>query len=402
MVIKHTLEAGSRICLVDFRLGGHHPLYLSCFARSFLQLGYLVDIYSPEVSTCREKIIEALPSLDLSNVDFVHTDASTHKQTRVLGCRSFFKLIKLEQEINAQERAGGFQYELVFFAFLDDLTHIDFKLPYLFKLPFTKRFSGLLVAPLDRTLKEQTFLSNLLTTSFIERKRANFHEIGLLTENLQAEVEDKLHRKTTIYPDFCLETSQTGVDSKLKNNLLQRKRGRIVTGLFGSIFPRKSLELLLECVRQSDPNSHFFIVAGKIAWDLFSDEEQRRIKEVIAKPPENLLICDEWIESEAVFDSVFQTCDVIFAYYRGFKKSSNIITKGAFYNIPVIVNESFLLGERVRKYKLGYAESEAGVIELYKKEKWQSFEFDKELVEQFRASHSVNRIPEIFANLLGE
>ena len=401
MMNKRTLYSENRICLVNFRLSGHHPLYVSCFAQSFLDLGYAVDIFSPEISSCREKMLEVLPSLDVSKIKFVHTTASTYEQKRLFGCRSYFKLITLQREIELQERSEGFLYKLVFFAYLDDVAYKDFRLPYLFKLPFTKKFSGLLVAPRDRILKRQSLVLNMLTTSFIEMERANFEEIGLLVEDVQFEVQQKIRKKTIIYPDFCLEILPSNVDSLLKNNLAERKKDRNVTGLFGSIFPRKSLDLLLDCVLNSDPNLHFFVVAGKIQWHLFSSDQQTRMKEIISNPPENLLICDGWIESEAVFDSVFLMCDVIFAYYRDFTKSSNIVTKGAFYKIPVIVNNSYLMGERVRKYKLGYAKSEAEVIEMYKKDKWHSFNYDEKLLGEFTAVHSVKRIPEIFANLLG-
>ena len=400
MKIKRKSHGGNRICLVNFRLSGHHPLYLSCFTQSFLELGYVVDVYTPETSECRKKLLEVFPSLDLSNTNFVHTDASTCGGKRLLGCRSFFNLIKLQQEIELQEQAAGFCYKLAFFAFLDDVAHVDFILPYLFKLPFTKPFSGLLIDPHNRVLKKRSFVSNLLTTSLIERKRVKFYEIGLLVEDVQAEVENKLLKKTILYPDFCLGVSQKYIDSSLKNSLATRKKGRIVTGLFGSIFPHKSLDLLLDCVDNANPDSHFFIIAGKIQWSKFSPDQQTQIKKYISESPENLLICDEWIESEAVFDSVFQMCDVIFAYYRDFIKSSNILTKGAFYKIPAIVNGSYLMGERVRKYKLGYAKSEAEVIEMYRRDKWHSFDFDEDLLREFTAMHNVKRIPEIFTELL--
>ena len=398
--IERISHGGNRICLINFRLSGHHPLYLSCFVQSFLELGNVVDIYSPEISECREKLLEVLPSLDFSNINFVHTSASTYRSKRLFGCRSFFNLIKLQQEIELQEHVEGFCYELVFFAFLDDVAHVDFILPYLFKLPFTKMFSGLLIDPHNRVLKNRSFVSKLLTTSLIEREQAKFHEIGLLVEDVQAEVEKKIRRKTILYPDFCLEIAQDNVDSLLKKQLTSRKKGRIVTGLFGSIFPHKSLDLLLECVEKSNSDLHFFIIAGKIQWSMFSSHQEMQIKKYVMNSPENLLICDEWIESEAVFDSVFQMCDVIFAYYRDFIKSSNILTKSAFYRIPVIVNDKHLMGERVRRYNLGYAKSEADVVEMYRNDNWHLFHFDEKLLKEYTATHTVRRIPEIFTKLL--
>lgn len=389
-----------RICLVEFRLTGHHPLYLSYFAQSFQKLGYDVDIYSPDVSKCKEVLKQALPSLDLSNITLMHTDAATPNQKRIFGCRSFFHLIKLQREIEQQESTKEFSYELVFFAYLDDIVHVDFKLPYLLKTPFTKKFSGLLMAPRDRVLKKFPFPIDYFTTSLVERKYANFPELGLLVEDVQTEVETKILKKTVVYPDFCSQTPLEKVESPLTKELARRKKNRVVTSLLGSIVPHKSVDLLFDCMNNSNADKHFFIIAGKFHRPAFSNDQWELIQKVISNSPENLLVHDDWIESEAIFDTIVQMSDVLFAYYRGFKKSSNILSKGAFYKIPVIVSDKHLMGNRVHKFKLGFAISESLVVELYKQPEWENFKFDESRLKEFLYLHSVNRIPEIFSDLL--
>ena len=117
-------------------------------------------------------------------------------------------------------------------------------------------------------------------------------------------------------------------------------------------------------------------------------------------PPENLIIFNEWLNSEAVFDSLVQQSDYLFAYYRNFKKSSNVLTKGAFYKKPVIVSEKYLMGERVRKYKLGFSLSEEKTLDMYKNESINRFEFDENLRQIFVDSHSVERLKTIFSRQL--
>ena len=344
--------------------------------------------------------MQALPSLDLSNISFLHTNAATHTQKRKLGCRSFFKLIELQKEIEQQEKFNGVVYKIVFFAYLDDFAHADFKLPYLFKTPFTKSFSGLLMSPREKTLQRPTFPLNLLLTSIIERKNSNIPQLGLLVEDVQTEISEKLNRETVVYPDFCSTNPVNSHEFPLAEKLLERRQNRSVSSLLGSIHSHKSLDLFIDCIQNADPAKHFFVIAGKFAWHSFSSDQQELIKKVISDPPENLLVHDAWLESEAMFDTILQLSDILFAYYRGFKKSSNLLTKGAVYRVPVIVCNEYLMGERVRKYKLGYSLSEPEVIELYKQTELKKFEYNETLRSNYVDLHSVNRISSIFSDML--
>ena len=69
------------ICLVDFRVTGHHPLYLSHFTKAFQSLGYDIDIYTAEVEKCRELLLQALPTLELSNTCLLYTSPSPRDAT---------------------------------------------------------------------------------------------------------------------------------------------------------------------------------------------------------------------------------------------------------------------------------------------------------------------------------
>jgi len=399
--MSHHMSRGRKvICLVDFRVTGHHPLYLSHFAKAFQSLNYDVDIYTSDKDKCRELLLQALPSLDLTNIAFLHTNAATHTQNRKFGCRSFFKLIELQQEIEHQENVSGIEYELVFFAYLDDITHPDFNLPYIIKTPFTKKFSGLLMSPREKTLERPTFPLNLLLTSIIERKNANIPEVGLLVEDVETEMNKKINRRTVTYPDFCSINTLNSGEFPLVDILLERKKNRLVSSLLGSIRSHKSVDLFLDCIQTADPSKHFFVMAGKFAWHSFTSNQREMIKKIISNPPENLLVHDDWLESEAMFDTIVQVSDILFAYYRGFKKSSNLLTKGAVYKVPVIVSNEYLMGERVRKYELGYSLSEPQVVELYKQAEWKKFEFNETLRSEFERIHSVDRITDIFASLL--
>ncbi len=388
------------VCLIDFRLSGHHPFYLANFAHTFQQLGCNVDIFTPEVDPCKEALKHALPQLKSTDITFVHTSASTVNGRRRWGCRVYFNLIKLQQEIQNQERIAGNKYGLVFFAYLDDVTLPDFALPYLIKPPFTMKFSGLLMAPREKVLRRFPLLVRLLSTTFLEQRSADTSEIGLLVEDVKQSVEKKLKKKVVVYPDFCSSTPLKQTNCPINDEVHSRKHGRITTSLLGSIQPHKGVDLFFECVRAADPEKHFFVIAGYFRRTAFTDEQWQTIQPIMEDPPENLIIFNEWLESEAIFDSLVQQSDYLFAYYRNFKKSSNILTKGAFYRKPVIVSDKYLMGARVRKYKLGFPLTEKQTIDMYRNDSMHLFNFDESLRQQFVSSHSVERLKNIFSSLL--
>ena len=61
----------------------------------------------------------------------------------------------------------------------------------------------------------------------------------------------------------------------------------------------------------------------------------------------------EDIPGEPQFNAFINACDVIFTGYLNFKGSSNLLTKAAYFNKPVIASEGFCMGKRVEKYHTG-------------------------------------------------
>jgi hypothetical protein len=94
-----------------------------------------------------------------------------------------------------------------------------------------------------------------------------------------------------------------------------------------------------------------------------SEQELVKIKNFVFQSPSNCLFHFERIPDESQFNAVVSSCDVLFAVYQGFPHSSNILTKAAIFKKPVLVSNSFCMGERVRKFKLGLTVDEGKVLE---------------------------------------
>ena len=387
------------IALVEFRLSGHHPYYLATFARQFTEIGCNVDIFVHDIAECRQKLLNAIPNLKLDNIG-IHETSAASMGKRILGCRSYFRLKVLNQDLNEIEEKHNKSYDLVFFPYIDDLVQYDLKLPYFLKTPFKREFSGLLMEPRSRLMEKPGFPINLLTSTWLELPGSDYKELGLLVEDTTSQVSKLLGKPVVHYPDFCSTGHTAQPNDTICKEITTKRNGRYITSLLGSISPYKSLDLFLECVNEADPQKHMFVIAGYIWKNKFSTETLARLEPLFNSQRENVLVFDQWIPSEAVFDTIVQYSDVLFAHYRNFRKSSNILSKAAYYSKPAIVSDKFLLGQRVSEYKLGFSLPEDEIPALYNTDFISNWTTDSEKREQFVSVHSESRLESIFQHLV--
>jgi hypothetical protein len=59
------------------------------------------------------------------------------------------------------------------------------------------------------------------------------------------------------------------------------------------------------------------------------------------------------IEDDSFFNSIIDTCDIIYAAYYNFHCSSNTLMKAALYRKPIIVSKGYLMAKRVERFRLG-------------------------------------------------
>jgi hypothetical protein len=61
----------------------------------------------------------------------------------------------------------------------------------------------------------------------------------------------------------------------------------------------------------------------------------------------------DYLPDETSFNSIIATADVIFAVYRDFYRSSNMLAKAAYFEKLILVADRCLMGERVTQYGIG-------------------------------------------------
>jgi hypothetical protein len=156
--------------------------------------------------------------------------------------------------------------------------------------------------------------------------------------------------------------------------------------------------MLMQVARQASQENWYFVFAGEPALDSFSPEEQRALSEFVASAPSNCYFHLQRLPDEPQFNAVVNACDILFAVYQRFMSSSNLLTKAALFEKPVLVSDAYCMGERVKKYGLGLAIDESSVSECQAALRQLCAQLDQEghLTQahytEFRRLHSIEQL----------
>ena len=141
----------------------------------------------------------------------------------------------------------------------------------------------------------------------------------------------------------------------LAREVTRRAEGRKVVFLGGTIGGNKNLARWIELIALSDPEKWFFLQIGEINLNSLTQADAHALAIFEATPPENLLIYPTYLPDERAFNDVIKVADIVFAVYRNFKISSNMLGKAAAFEKPILVADNYLMGRRVIKYGIGKA-----------------------------------------------
>ena len=129
--------------------------------------------------------------------------------------------------------------------------------------------------------------------------------------------------------------------------------------LLGSINFRKGIKLLLESIPLLPKDEYFFLIAGKSSLTAQQENDLRAFGE----SRNNCLFSLEKIPDESCFNALIAESDLIFAAYKQFTGSSNLLTKAAAFRKPVIVSRGLCMGRRVEQYGTGQTTGEVNAGE---------------------------------------
>jgi glycosyltransferase involved in cell wall biosynthesis len=237
----------------------------------------------------------------------------------------------------------------------------------------------------------------------------SLHSVALLDEGAVEPMRRIVGEKPIVWmPDFTdvyLPESSEGT-SGLAKKITSFAQGRPVVSLMGFLVKTKGLEDFTAAIEAESMNDVFFFIGGEVRWGDIDDSTRQKMQKVW-ESAENVYAHLQFISSDTEMNAVIKASDVIFAVYRDFPNSSNILTKAAVFKKPIIVSDGYVMAERVREFGLGEVVEEGdvgGIAETLKR--MLSDEYSGEMQsrarwEDFQSLHSADQLPKCFSELLG-
>jgi len=415
---KHlVINSKKVISLIDWNWTGHHPTYFVEFASALAEIGYDVLPFcpDPEDFSKRLSIIENLKSQHLGQIFSAQTLTPTPLgRIRPGRFRPHHQAIKQFGEIGSRLRAWEKQsqqkIDAVFFACIYDsqFRYLKYGSPFLgypwaglylharsFRMPGTPiPYTGGFPCP-ERIFTDRRCTGVALLDECAANPMRNLVGSG---------------KSVTTFPDFTgvslplRKGKITGLCRKISDFSNQRK----IVSLVGHLQRTKGIIEFTNAAKSPESHKIFFFLGGDINWSEITSLEKESLKDDWENTP-NLFCHFDRIKDEATLNQVIAISDVIFAAYRNFPNSSNILTKAAYFRKPILVSDGYLMAERVRKFELGEVvpEGDQNAInatlqkmlqpsyyaELEKRAKWDEY-------NQIHSSHKlVKSFKELFSNL---
>lgn len=253
-----------------------------------------------------------------------------------------FSPAKLQQELNWVLQQYPGQIQTIFSLYIDAYAPEPAAWQR-FRLNDQIRFFGLCITP-DAVQKEGYYAcSTYAGTCFLDEDAVKSYRLHYPDKHFEylPDITD-----TRVREDFLIKNQHV-------REIQSRARGRKIVFMGGSIGKQKNLVVWHDVVRTSSPEEWFFVQIGRINRNNLTPADEASLKRISANTPENLYVYDDYLADERQFNEIIASSDVIFAVYRDFTRSSNMLSKAAWFRKPVLVSQQGLMAERVSRFKIG-------------------------------------------------
>lgn len=399
------------IALIDWNWMGHHPTYFTHFAAAMAKAGADVVPFSADPEDFltlvgKSSLPAAVRGRIAEPVRVAGPVSSRFRPARWRGRYDAWRFFgSLGKRLRTWEHKHGRKVDLVFFACIYDRQFEYFRLA---QRQFGYPWAGLYLharsfrmpgSPLPYTgglpCPEKIFSSSSLKA------------VAVLDEGAcKALAKITGDKPVLVFPDFTVNgLPPGGVQTGLARKILTFAAGRPVVSLTGHLQWTKGLDVFTAAAAHPEMKDVCFFLGGEINLAEIAPTEKKRMQKAWEELP-NVFSHFQRIVSEKDLNSIIALSDVVVAAYRSFPNSSNILTKAAVFERPIVVSDGYLMAERVRCYELGEVipEGDAKALvaalrrmlepnyreELRNRARWQ----------EYRNTHSVQRLNEVFRELL--
>lgn len=190
--------------------------------------------------------------------------------------------------------------------------------------------------------------------------------------------------------------------SPLVGEILHRAARRKIVFLGGFIGGQKNIARWRELISLADPRRWFFIQVGEIHANTFNSDEILAFERLVTAPPENVFLYTEYLLDERDFNAVIQIADVLFAVYRNFHISSNMLSKAAYFKKPIMACQGVLMGRQVEQFGIGVTVPEQDSTMMHVAlERLVAFPPSDQCYANFRAHYSAAKLASHLESFIG-
>ena len=134
----------------------------------------------------------------------------------------------------------------------------------------------------------------------------------------------------------------------------------------GAIGKRKNLSSWSKIISQIDNSKYYFIQIGKVFFSDLDFDDKIAFKKILNQHPNNVYVHNNFLKKEKDLNSLIYLSDVIYAVYKNFKSSSNMISKSLAFEIPILVSYGGQMELDVKKYENGEIVAKDDIINSIK------------------------------------
>ena len=224
-----------------------------------------------------------------------------------------------------------------------------------------------------------------------------FRGIALFEESMYRKYNSRYKNLRVIQLPDITNTEFDSVNKYEMKQVQELAKNRTVVFLGGSIGGNKNIGKFVEVISMMDPDHWFFLVIGKVDKTTFTEFDLVEYDKIESGVFKNVLLIDQYIESESIFNGYIYASDIVYAVYRNFEFSSNMLMKASGFHKPIVVSDRYEMGRRVNSARIGCTvnEDDASSIAYGLKQA-----LEKPInAEQFIAHNKSNSI-DVFGNLL--
>jgi len=358
-----TIMKNKKVILFDNLSGGHHETYMLSYAKRLLELGNKVLVFYPDITIFSTLNKQFGTQIKICKINIL-VNPPFFKNKLLLLLSNALNTVLLWLKAKHVIKKGLRQMEenepdLIMFLWIDSFLN-PYLRSWIIDLFFRFKWTGLYFHPRHLRSQNRRYGKVSKPDSIFKSDLCQF--IMTLDENITSKLSSNTNKTVYVLPDITDET--TLLDERTKKDVLSLARSRKIIGLLGVISKRKGLLSFIETIKKADVNRYFFIIAGTLSLTDYNIEQTEVIDSFFKNSHSNCLFILNKIEDGAGFNTLVESCDILFTAYELFFHSSNILTKAALFNRFVIVNDGYLMAERVKKFQTGIAIKQGNDVEI--------------------------------------